>query len=91
MNTAARVIVLPVTNRQPTPPPSTSDWLASGSDRLLRPKAAMAMLGVSKRTLYRLTDLPPKVRLSARVVGWRESDLLAYMAARAVTPQPQLR
>lgn len=57
------------------------------TDRVLRPAVAAPFLGVSRATLYRLADspaFPPKIQLGLRSVGWRESQLRAWLASREV-------
>lgn len=58
------------------------------TDRLLRPAAVCAKLGVSTTTLWRLTrtDLtfPPKVRLGERAVGYSQSALDTWVDSRRV-------
>ncbi len=54
-------------------------------DRILRPKEAAHVLGVSRTTFWRIAkaiDFPKKVRIGARAVGWLRDDLLAWMEAR---------
>ena len=52
--------------------------MATASDRLLTVKEVMALLGISKVTLYRrLADgtIPAGVRLGPRAVRWKESTI----------------
>lgn len=54
--------------------------------RLLRPAEAAEMIGCSRSHLYRLAkdgELPPPVRISHGVSGWRASDVLALIDRRA--------
>jgi prophage regulatory protein len=59
------------------------------SDRILRPKQAAAILAVSRSTLHRLEtgdpSFPAKIRITARAVGWRESDLLSWLESKEVS------
>jgi prophage regulatory protein len=58
----------------------------SPSDRILRPRNLSARLGLSLATLWRLRrrgDLPEPIRLSPGCVGWRASDIEAWLTARA--------
>lgn len=51
-------------------------------DPIVRPKAAMELLGVKRTTLHRLIvsgALPRPVKISQRAVGWRKSVLDAYL------------
>jgi len=55
-------------------------------EKIHRPDSASELIGVSRSTLYRLEKedptFPTKIRLSARCVGYRESALKAWLAAR---------
>ncbi|CDQ11529.1 conserved protein of unknown function [Acidithiobacillus ferrivorans] len=54
-------------------------------DRILRPKEAARVLGVSRTTFWRIAkavDFPKKICIGARAVGWSRDDLLAWMEAR---------
>jgi len=51
---------------------------------LLDRQRAAALLGVSDRTLDRITDIP-RVRLSARRVAYRRADLERYVEQRTET------
>lgn len=54
------------------------------SDRILRLPAVMARTGLSRATIYRRAgiDFPLPVRLTARSIGWRESDIDAWVSSR---------
>jgi predicted DNA-binding transcriptional regulator AlpA len=50
---------------------------------IIRSKALAQRLGVSEVTLWRMRkELPPKVRISQRVQGWRQSDIAAWLERR---------
>lgn len=53
---------------------------------VLRPQAAANYIGVSLRTLYRLAEndpiFPPKIRFTARCVGFRKTDLDNYIQVK---------
>ena len=60
-------------------PPFNPDW------RVVTRDEAARTLGISTLRLDRLHvegDGPPRIRLSARRVGYRASDLQAWIAAR---------
>ena len=65
------------------------------SDRLVPPKYAAQMLGVSLSGLWRLEKsdptFPPRYAVSERRVGWKETDLLAYMESKRVAPTRNVR
>lgn len=53
--------------------------------KILRPKEAATYLSLSLATLWRLNkkgDFPQKVRLSAKSVGWLESDIAEWLEKR---------
>lgn len=55
------------------------------SNQILRPAAAATKLGVSRATLYvwvKTKRLPPPIKLSPRVSGWRQSTLDDFLTAR---------
>ena len=49
-------------------------------------KQGAPLIGVSETTFWRLAEcddsFPPKIRLSARRVGWRKSALLQWLNSR---------
>ncbi|MBK1716843.1 helix-turn-helix transcriptional regulator [Thiocystis violacea] len=53
--------------------------------RIVRLPEAVEMTGLSRGSLYRLMQkgaFPKSVKLSERAVGWRESDLNAWLNSR---------
>ena len=58
---------------------------APSNDRIMRPEQAAAKLGIKSRSplyaLVRAGRLPPPIKLSSRVVGWRESTLNEFIDA----------
>lgn len=53
----------------------------SSSTNVLSRKTTAKKLGVCERTVDRIPDLP-RVRLSARRIGYRECDVDEYLARR---------
>lgn len=55
-------------------------------NRIVRPKEAMRITGMSRAHLYRAAacepDFPPKYRLTAKCVGWMHADLVAWLESR---------
>lgn len=52
-------------------------------NRILRPKEVAQLLSISIPTLYRMMDeLPPKIRVGKRAVGWRESEIQDWLEER---------
>lgn len=63
---------------------STSSALIS--DRIIRPRELSARIGLSLATNWRLRrrgDLPEPIRLSPGCVGWRTSDIDAWLTGRS--------
>jgi len=59
--------------------------LAEKQERLLRRPAVEARTGLSRSTLYdwmKRGDFPQPVKLGARIVAWRESDVTAWLESR---------
>lgn len=59
------------------------------NNRIIRASELAEMLGISKPTLWRMEkrgELPPKIRISKRVVGWRESDISSWLNSREIQP-----
>jgi predicted DNA-binding transcriptional regulator AlpA len=56
------------------------------TDKLLSRSQAAAFLGISDRTLDRQEDIP-RIKLTARRIVYKESDLTAYVEARTKASQ----
>lgn len=59
-------------------------------DRLLRLHRLLEVTGLSKPTLYRMMargEFPGSVRLGARSVAWRSSEVAQWIADRTRTAQ----
>lgn len=55
------------------------------ADNLLRRPSVEARTGLSRSTIYdwmKRGDFPQPVKLGARLVAWRESDITAWLEAR---------
>jgi len=60
-------------------------------DRVVRPREAARLFGVSRPYLYHLVKtgaLPPPFTVGGRAVGWRLSTLEAYLAKLERGPTP---
>jgi len=60
--------------------------------KLIRPNQLAEMLSVSTVTLWRMEkrgDLPPRIKISERAVGWRESDIEAWLNEKAQYAEEQ--
>jgi predicted DNA-binding transcriptional regulator AlpA len=77
-----------LTGRRRAPKPTASTPQIAPA--LLDAKAGASLLSVSLRKFHQLRDeLPKPVRLSARVVRWRRSELLSYVENLAVAGERQ--
>ena len=59
---------------------------SGASLRILRMPEVVARTGLTARSIRRLVargDFPPPIRLSRRTVGWLESEVEAWILARA--------
>ena len=56
------------------------------NDIILRPKQVAHFMGISVQTLWRLDkhdlEFPENIRFTARCVGYKKSDILAYVETR---------
>jgi prophage regulatory protein len=56
-----------------------------GIDRVVRLPELKAIVGLGTSTVYELMaagTFPKQVKLSARAVGWRRSELMAWLQSR---------
>lgn len=56
------------------------------SSRILRVKQVCELVGLSRSSILRMERdgrFPSKINLSVHAVGWRESDVLAWIDQRA--------
>jgi prophage regulatory protein len=56
---------------------------------ILRRRDVMLRTGLSRSTIYKymaLGEFPKPVRLGSKAVGWRDSDIEAWIASRPVSP-----
>jgi prophage regulatory protein len=61
------------------------------SDRIIRLKEVLLRTGLSRSTLYRkvaLRTFPKQIEISARCIGWRESDLDDWLRNPMAYEQP---
>ena len=59
--------------------------------QILRTQELADLLGVSKQTVWRLSksgELPPKVKISGRAVGWTWGSIRDFVEDRTQEPQP---
>ena len=57
-------------------------------DRILRIREVVHRTGLSRPTIYRLVErgeFPHQVQLSAQCVGWKESEVAAWIEERCPT------
>lgn len=53
--------------------------------KIIRPKELSKLLGISVVSIWRLEkrgELPPRIKLSQRAVGWLESDIEEWLDSR---------
>lgn len=58
------------------------------TDRLMKLKEVLYICGISRSALYRQVDqgrFPRQVKVGARSVRWRKSDVEAWMSSRPST------
>jgi prophage regulatory protein len=61
-------------------------------EKLLRPKDVQRMIGLSRTTIWRLEQrglFPLRRQLGARIVGWLEGDINAWLESLP-TAQPNI-
>jgi prophage regulatory protein len=74
-------------NPNQTPNPATNQRgrlpaIPPQPDRLIRLHEVCALTGVGKTSVYSIEDFPKRVQLSRRAVGWRISEIFAWMESR---------
>lgn len=78
------VVVDLATRRAPAAPTTThAPLVIAPNDRILRMSALLERVGLSRATIYRRIDsgdFPPSVPLGGHIVGWRESEINAWIA-----------
>jgi prophage regulatory protein len=54
--------------------------------QILRLPAVIERTGLSRTTIYRLTDhgVPKPIKIGPNAVGWLEEDISAYLMARKI-------
>jgi predicted DNA-binding transcriptional regulator AlpA len=52
-------------------------------DKVLRFKAVCDLSGLGKTSVYSIPDFPKRVVLSPRAVGWRLSEVQAWIESRS--------
>ena len=60
--------------------------------QIIRPNELAEILSVSKQTLWRLSksgELPPKVKISGRAVGWTMQSIREFLEERTQEPEIQ--
>lgn len=61
-------------------------------ERFMRRHEVAAVVGLQRSSIYRLMSLgefprPHRLTKSGKAVGWRESDVLAWMESRTIAQQ----
>ena len=66
--------------------PSLPDRHDLPRDRIITPKEAAYILGVSRSTLFVLAEqdeqFPSRVQITERRHGWKETDLMSYIESK---------
>lgn len=65
----------------------SDELLLKGMGGFIRVKDLVDLLGVSRSTIFRMGqrgELPKKVRIGARAVGWKISEIQAFIESREV-------
>ena len=68
--------------------------MAHEVDKLLRVREVVSIVGISRATLYEMVrhqEFPAPVRIRARAVGWRQSEVQRWLASRPTATQSNLR
>lgn len=52
-------------------------------DKLIRIKVVCELCGLGKTSVYSIPDFPKRVVLSSRAVGWRLSEVQAWIESRS--------
>ena len=63
-------------------------------DRLLRVREVLRIVGVSRATLYEMVRrgaFPAPVRISARAVGWKQSEVQRWLPSRPTATEANWR
>lgn len=58
--------------------------------QIVRPQELSELLSVSKQTIWRLSkagELPPKVKISGRAVGWTWGSIRKFVEERTQEPE----
>lgn len=59
------------------------------SQRILRRQEVESITGLSRSSIYKAMnagDFPAPIQLSKRAVGWRQSDVEAWISSRSEVP-----
>lgn len=68
-----------------TPKPQTGRVTVTPTqpDKLIRIKTVCELSGLGKTSVYSIPDFPKRVVLSRRAVGWRLSEVQAWIESRS--------
>jgi len=72
-------------NPNPTqhPAPNTRGATPAQPDKLIRLPAVCELTGLGKSSIYSIPDFPKRIVLSRRAVGWKLSQVVAWIESRA--------
>lgn len=68
---------------QPAPNASRASLTPAHPDRLIRLPTVCELTALGKSSVYSIPDFPKRVTLSRRAVGWRLSEVLAWIESRS--------
>lgn len=68
---------------QPAPNSSRASLTPAHPDRLIRLPTVCELTALGKSSVYSIPDFPKRVTLSRRAVGWRLSEVLAWIESRS--------
>ncbi|MCB8747707.1 AlpA family phage regulatory protein [Rhodoferax sp. U2-2l] len=71
----------PVRNHIPAPAGSQSHT-TNQPDQLIRQPLVSELTGLGRSTIYALPDFPKKIQIGRRAVGWKRSEVLAWLESR---------
>jgi len=59
------------------------------NSRILRMREVIQRIGLSRSTIYKLMgndDFPRPMKLGSQAIGWRDSDIEAWISSRPLSP-----
>jgi len=69
--------------KQPAPNASRAFGTPAHPDKLIRLPAVCDLTGLGKSSIYSIPDFPKRIVLSRRAVGWKLSQVMAWIESRS--------